>query len=178
MAVDTGFLKDLVRDVPDFPRPGVVFKDITPLLADAAAFAAAVSALAGRFAGAGAGVDAVVGIEARGFIAAAPVAVELSAGFVPVRKSGKLPFEVTAEDYQLEYGSDRLEVHSDGVRAGQGVLIVDDVLATGGTASAAVRLVERLGGRVVGLGFFLELGFLGGRDRLAGYDVVSLLDYE
>ncbi|HZD65630.1 MAG TPA: adenine phosphoribosyltransferase [Acidimicrobiales bacterium] len=172
---DVARLKDLIRDVPDFPRPGVVFKDLTPLLADAEAFSLAVSAVADHFAGDG--VDKVVGIEARGFIAAAPVACRMGAGFVPVRKAGKLPWDAAAQGYDLEYGTDRLELHRDAVRPGERVLIVDDVLATGGTAWATTRLTERLGGQVVGLGFFVELGFLGGRSRLPGYDLVTLVDY-
>lgn len=176
MMRDAGWLKDHIRDVPDFPRKGVVFKDLTPLLADPGAFAFAVSALVDHFAGVR--VDKVVGIEARGFIAAAPVATRMGAGFVPVRKAGKLPWHVEAEDYQLEYGESCLEVHRDAVAPGDRVLIVDDVLATGGTAWATTRLAERLGGRVVGLGFFVELGFLGGRGRLTGYDVLTLVDYE
>lgn len=176
MTMDTGWLKDLIRDVPDFPRPGVVFKDLTPLLADPAAFGFAVSAVADHFSGAN--PDKVVGIEARGFIAAAPVAREMGAGFIPVRKEGKLPWRVEAQPYQLEYGDGCLEVHRDGVSPGDRVLIVDDVLATGGTAWAATRLAERLGGDVVGLGFFVELGFLRGRDRLGDRDLLTLVDFE
>jgi adenine phosphoribosyltransferase len=176
VTVDTGRLKELIRDVPDFPRPGVVFKDITPLLADAEAFNGAVGTVAERFADAS--VTKVIGIEARGFIAAAPVACRLGAGFVPVRKAGKLPWHVEAQEYQLEYGDGHLEVHRDGVSPGDRVAIVDDVLATGGTAWATTRLVERLGGEVVGLAFFVELGFLGGRSRLAGREVLTLVAYE
>lgn len=186
--VDAGWLKDLVRDVPDFPRPGVLFKDITPMLADGAAFAFAVDALADAFADSL--VDVVLGIEARGFIPAAPVARRLGAGFVPLRKVGKLPGEVELEPFESEYGADRLEMHTDGVHAGQRALIVDDVLATGGTAAAAARLAERAGATVVGMGFLLELGFLKGRERLSragssgvepsdGWGrVVSLVAYE
>lgn len=162
--VDAGWLKDFVRDVPDFPRPGVLFKDITPMLADAAAFAFAVDALADAFSGSR--VDVVLGIEARGFIPAAPVACRLGAGFVPLRKVGKLPGQVELEPFESEYGADRLEMHSDDLHAGQRALIVDDVLATGGTAAAAARLAERAGATVVGMGFLLELGFLGGREKL------------
>ncbi len=174
--MDTGRLKELIRDVPDFPRPGVVFKDITPLLADAEAFHWAVGEVSSPFRGAS--VTKVIGIEARGFIAAAPVACRLGAGFVPVRKAGKLPWHVEAQEYELEYGDGRLEVHRDGVGPGDKVLIVDDVLATGGTARATTQLVERLGGAVVGLAFFVELGFLGGRSRLGGHQVLTLVDYE
>ncbi|HTW06990.1 MAG TPA: adenine phosphoribosyltransferase [Acidimicrobiales bacterium] len=168
-------LKDLVRDVPDFPRPGVTFKDITPLLADAHAFSTCTDALAGRFGGEG--VDKVIGIEARGFIIAAPIAYRLSAGFVPVRKKGKLPSGVYSDTYELEYGSDTLEVHTDALSAGERVLLVDDVLATGGTAAAARRLVDRLGGQTVGYGCVLELTFLGGRNKLPGLNVEALLNY-
>jgi adenine phosphoribosyltransferase len=176
MTVDATWLEGLVRDVPDFPKPGIVFKDVTPLWADADAFRFSIDAIADHFAGVE--VDRVVGIEARGFILAAPVAYRFGAGFVPVRKPGKLPAEIASEDYELEYGTDRLEVHRDGVLAGQRVLVIDDVLATGGTAAATIRLVETLGGLVVGLGFLIELGFLGGRRRLDGYEMVSLITYE
>ncbi|MHB8467710.1 MAG: adenine phosphoribosyltransferase [Acidimicrobiales bacterium] len=162
-------LKDHIRDVRDFPRPGIVFKDVTPLLADAQAFAAAIDALASPFAGAA--ITKVVGIEARGFIFAGPVAVALGAGFVPVRKIGKLPSETEAATYELEYGSDTLEIHADAIGPGDRVLIVDDVIATGGTAAATVELVRRLGGSVVALAFLLELVALGGRARLADTDV-------
>jgi adenine phosphoribosyltransferase len=174
-------VKDTIRDVADFPRPGVVFKDITPLLADASVFAACVDAIALQFADRG--VDKVIGIEARGFIVAAPVAHRLKAGFVPVRKAGKLPWEVVTEEYVLEYGTDRLEVHVDAVAPGERVLIVDDVLATGGTAEATARLVSRLGATTVGFACVIELGFLGGRSRLTngkagGLETVSLVTYE
>lgn len=165
-----------VRDIPDFPKSGVVFKDITPLLADVDAFRFTVDAIADHFAGQT--VDKVLGIEARGFIAAAPVAYRFGAGFVPVRKAGKLPWEVEKEEYVLEYGTDLLEMHRDAVAPGERVLIVDDVMATGGTAEATLRLVEKLGGEVVGLGFIIELAFLGGRERVKGHDVLSLLTYE
>ena len=180
MGSDVGWLKEHIRDIPDFPQPGVSFKDITPLLADQEAFTAAVDALAEQLppGSEGVDVDKVMGIEARGFILAAPVAYRLGAGFVPVRKAGKLPWAVEKEEYVLEYGSDLLEVHGDAVEPGQGVLIVDDVLATGGTAAATVRLAERLGGRVLGLGFVLELAFLSGRSKLPAHHVTSLLSYE
>jgi adenine phosphoribosyltransferase len=176
MAYDAARIKDLVRDVPGFPRPGVTFKDITPLLADREAFAVCIDALADRFAGER--VDKVIGVEARGFIIAGAVAYRLGAGFVPVRKKGKLPWHVHSDTYQLEYGVDTLEVHIDAVDAGERVLILDDVLATGGTAAATRRLVETLGGEVVGLGCVLELGFLGGRKRLEGLEVEALVSYE
>ncbi|HET7651475.1 MAG TPA: adenine phosphoribosyltransferase, partial [Acidimicrobiales bacterium] len=158
MSPDARWLEAHIRDIPDFPKPGVVFKDITPLLADVNAFRFTIDAIADHFAGQT--VDKVLGIEARGFIAAAPVAYRFGAGFVPVRKAGKLPWEVEREEYVLEYGSDLLEIHRDAVAPGERVLIVDDVMATGGTAEATIRLVEHLGGDIVGLGFILELAFL------------------
>jgi adenine phosphoribosyltransferase len=176
MATDASWLKDHIRDIPDFPKPGVVFKDITPLLADVDAFRFAVDAVADHFAGSD--VHKVLGVEARGFIIAAPVAYRFGAGFVPVRKAGKLPHEIESEEYELEYGTDLLEIHRDAVSPGENVLIVDDVLATGGTASATVRLAERLGATVLGLGFVIELAFLHGRDKLPGRDLVSLLVYD
>ena len=176
MASDASWLKDHIRDIPDFPKPGVVFKDITPLLADPEGFSLVIDSLAARFDGLG--VTKVVGVEARGFIIAAPVAHRLGAGFVPVRKVGKLPWDVEAEAYELEYGTGLLELHSDAVAIDEQVLVVDDVLATGGTASATVRLIERLGATVAGLAFVIELGFLNGRRQLPGRDIVSLLHYE
>jgi adenine phosphoribosyltransferase len=176
MTVDVTWLEELVRDVPDFPKPGIIFKDVTPLWADASAFRFSIDAIADHYAGVE--IDRVVGIEARGFILAAPVAYRFGAGFVPVRKPGKLPAEIASESYELEYGTDTLEVHRDGILAGQRVLVVDDVLATGGTAAATIRLVEGLGGSVIGLGFLLELGFLRGRERLTDYELVSLITYE
>jgi adenine phosphoribosyltransferase len=176
MAHDAGWLKDHIRDIPDFPKPGVAFKDITPLLADVDAFRFAVDAIADHFAGSD--VHKVLGVEARGFIIAAPVAYRFGAGFVPVRKAGKLPHEIESEEYELEYGTDLLEIHRDAVSPGENVLIVDDVLATGGTASATVRLAERLGATVLGLGFVIELAFLHGREKLEGRDLVSLLVYD
>src|SRR5687768_12477788 len=175
VATAPAHLTDLVRDIPDFPRPGIVFKDITPLLADHAAFSSCIDAIAGHWDGQR--VDRVLGVEARGFILAAPIAYRFGAGFTPVRKAGKLPWQVEAEEYALEYGTDLLEIHRDAVAPGERVLVVDDVLATGGTAAATVRLVERLGGEVVGLGFVLELAFLGGRSRLPGRNIVSLVSY-
>ncbi len=168
-------LRALIRDVPDFPQQGVLFKDITPLLADPIAFSTVIDLLVVHF-GRG-NVDKVVGIEARGFIIASPVAYHFGAGFVPVRKKDKLPWDTEAAEYALEYGTATLEVHTDAVRPGERVLIVDDVLATGGTAKATADLVERIGGKVVGLAFLIELGFLRGRDRLEGYDVFTLVDY-
>jgi adenine phosphoribosyltransferase len=169
-------LARLVRDIADFPQPGVGFKDITPLLGDAGALAAVVDGIATHFAGQR--IDKVVGIEARGFVVAAPVAVQLGAGFVPVRKVGKLPWDTHKVEYELEYGTDELEVHADAINPGERAIVVDDVIATGGTAVAACRLVELLGGEVAGVGVIIDLTFLGGRDQLAGRDVVSLLTYE
>jgi adenine phosphoribosyltransferase len=163
-----------VRDVADFPTPGVMFKDITPLLADGEAFGRVVDALAEPYRRGESAVEAVVGIEARGFILAAPVAVALGAGFVPVRKVGKLPSATVSASYELEYGTAEVEVHADAVRPGQRLLLVDDVLATGGTAAAATELVQRLGGVVVGVSVLLELAFLQGRSRLPGVGVRSL----
>jgi adenine phosphoribosyltransferase len=174
--VEASELAGCVRDIPDFPKPGVVFKDITPLLGNADAFRSTIDLLAGHFASTR--IDKVLGVEARGFIIAAPVAYKFGAAFVPVRKAGKLPWEIEREEYELEYGTDLLEIHRDGVEPGDNVVIIDDVLATGGTASATVRLVEKLGGTVAGLGFVIELGFLGGRSKLGGYEVVSLVTYD
>ncbi len=164
-------LASRIRDVQDYPQPGIVFKDITPLLADGPAFAAVVRALAAG----NEGVTKVAGIEARGFILAAPVAYVLGAGFVPVRKHGKLPAETHAESYELEYGEATIEVHTDAFGPGDRVLIVDDVLATGGTAAATAELVRRTGATVAGIVVLLELGFLAGRTKLPGLDVRSLL---
>jgi len=169
-------LAALVRDIPDFPSPGIVFKDLTPLFAEHAAFSAVVDRLSDAFAGQA--VDRVLGVEARGFIVGAPVAYRFGAGFTPVRKAGKLPWRVEQEEYALEYGTDLLEIHRDAVEPGERVLVIDDVLATGGTAAATARLVEKLGADVVGMGFVIELGFLHGRDQLPGRDIVSLITYE
>ena len=168
-------LRSLIRYVPDFPQVGIVFKDITPLLADESGFSTVIDMIVVHF-GRG-NVDKVVGIEARGFILSSPVAYHFGAGFVPVRKAGKLPWETEAEEYELEYGTEILEIHRDAFQPGERVLIVDDVLATGGTAKATATLVERLGAKVIGLAFLVELGFLGGRKQLEGYDFYSLLTY-
>src|SRR5436305_10455495 len=173
MAVDAAWLTNHIRDIPDYPQAGVTFRDLTPLMGDAEAFRFSVDAIADHFAGMP--VDRVLGIEARGFIVGAPVAYRMGAAFVPARKAGKLPWAVAREEFELEYGSDRLEIHRDGVLPGERILIVDDVLATGGTASAAVRLVEGLGDDVVGLGFVIELAALQGRSRLGERDVIALL---
>ncbi len=169
-------LNALIRDVPDFPEPGVVFKDITPLLADAAAFSRVVDAIAacGRGPGGAPAVDAVVGIEARGFILAAPVALQLGAGFVPVRKRGKLPADTFVQSYTLEYGDAEVEVHRDAFQPGARVLIVDDVLATGGTMAATAQLVEHAGARVVGAAVLMELAFLNGRRAVGGLPLTAL----
>jgi adenine phosphoribosyltransferase len=168
-------IKGLIRDVPDFPQPGIVFKDITPLLADDDAFSSVIDLIVVRY-GRG-NVDKVVGIEARGFILASPVAYHFGAGFVPVRKEGKLPWDTEREEYALEYGTAVLEIHKDAIGVGDRVLIVDDVLATGGTAKATAKLVERLGGKVMGIACLIELTFLKGRDNLSGYDFFSLITY-
>jgi adenine phosphoribosyltransferase len=162
-----------IRDIPDYPTPGVMFKDITPLLGDAAGFADVIEQFAAPHRAAG--IELVVGIEARGFILAAPLAIALGAGFVPVRKSGKLPHVTVGAGYDLEYGSAQIEVHADGIAAGQRVLVVDDVLATGGTAEAACSLVEQIGGVVASVDFLLELAFLHGRSKLAGRPVRALV---
>lgn len=173
--MDIEQLKSLVRDVPDFPQDGIVFKDITPLLADEIAFSTVIDLIVVHF---GRGkVDKVVGIEARGFIIASPVAYHAGAGFVPVRKKDKLPWHTETAEYTLEYGSACLEIHKDAVTPGESVLIVDDVLATGGTARATADLVERIGGKVVGVACLIELGFLEGRTQLEGYDLFTLLNY-
>src|SRR5437867_9468002 len=170
-----GQLRSLIRDVPDFPQPGILFKDITPLLADDVAFSAVIDLIVVHY-GRG-NVVKVLGIEARGFILASPVAYHFGAGFVPVRKEGKLPWKTEREEYALEYGTAVLEIHKDAIEPGERVLIVDDVLATGGTALAAAKLVERLGGKVMGIACLIELTFLNGRDKLAGYDFFSLITY-
>lgn len=173
--MDLDQLKALVRDVPDFPKKGIVFKDITPLLKNGPALRFACDQLARSFKKMK--IDQVVGIESRGFIFSPVLAYQLGAGFVPVRKKGKLPAAKEAVSYSLEYGEDSLEVHLDAVKTGTQVVIVDDLLATGGTAEAVVRLVEKLGGTVLGLAFLVELTFLKGRERLKNYQVHSLIQY-
>ncbi|OWK45050.1 adenine phosphoribosyltransferase [Fimbriiglobus ruber] len=168
-------LSRYIRDVSDFPKPGILFKDITPLLADPAAFEAAVIQLADHYAAAD--VGAIAAAEARGFLFAAPVALRLRKPLVPLRKPGKLPYHTHSLKYDLEYGQTELHMHTDGVAPGTKVLMIDDVLATGGTMAAGCRLVERAGGVVVGCAFLIELGFLNGRAKLAGHDVFSLLMY-
>jgi adenine phosphoribosyltransferase len=168
-------LKSLIREIPDFPKPGITFYDITTLLKDRHGFAETIEALQAHYRDAP--IDVVVGIEARGYFFAPAMAHALHTGFVPVRKPKKLPHVVRSIEYELEYGTDQLEIHADAVEPHQNVLIIDDVLATGGTASAVARLVEQVGGRVAGLGFVIELTFLKGRQKLQGYDVFSLLQY-
>lgn len=168
-------LAEYIRAIPDYPQPGVTFRDITPLLGSGPALAEATRSLTDRFTDAK--VDRVIGIEARGFILGAPVAVALGAGFVPVRKAGKLPWAVVREEYQLEYGTDKLEIHRDAIHPGERILVVDDVLATGGTAAATCRLATTLGAEIVGLAVLLELTDLGGRQRLADHRIESLLRY-
>jgi adenine phosphoribosyltransferase len=168
-------LKRYVRDVPDFPQPGIVFRDITPLLGRKELFREVVSMMSKRWTDAP--PDLVAAIEARGFIPGAAIAVKLNAGFVPIRKVGKLPWKTISDAYQLEYGANELEVHSDAVEPGQKVLIVDDVLATGGTAAAAVRLIRKLGGEVIGVQVLIELEALGGRKLLEGVEVISEIVY-
>lgn len=169
-------LKTAVRDIPDFPKPGVVFKDITPVLLDPALFEETIEALAGW--AAERETEKIIGVDARGFLFAAPVANRLGVGLVPVRKMGKLPHRTEREAYELEYGSAELEIHVDAIAADERVAVIDDLLATGGSSRAATRLVERLGGVVAGLGFVIELGFLNGRERLDSYDCRSLVCYE
>lgn len=175
MTADHAALRSFVRDIADYPIEGVTFRDITPLLGDASALASTVDGIVEQFESTP--VDRVVGVEARGFIFGAAVAYRAGAGFVPVRKAGKLPWAVVREEYSLEYGSDKLEIHRDAIHPGERILIVDDVLATGGTAVATAKLVEALGGVVAGLGFLIEIDELGGRARLGDRNVQSLLHY-
>jgi adenine phosphoribosyltransferase len=169
-------LKSLIREVPDFPKKGILFYDITTLLKDKAGFATLIDLLSEHYVGQN--IDLVLGMEARGFIFAPALAYRLNAGFVPVRKPGKLPAECVKFDYALEYGTNSLELHKDAIHKGQRVLIVDDLLATGGTAAATAKLAESLGATIVGLGFVVELEFLKGREKLKNYEVMSLLRYD
>jgi adenine phosphoribosyltransferase len=169
-------LSRYIRDVPDFPKPGILFKDITPLLRDARALRAAAEAMAAPWKGGK--VDRVAGLESRGFLFGTLVADRLGVGFIPIRKTGKLPYETIAEEYALEYGTDRLEMHVDAVERGESILIVDDLLATGGTAAAAGRLLRKAGGRIAGASFLVELDFLGGRARLDGIAVEAQIHYD
>jgi len=168
-------LAKYIRTVPDFPKKGIGFKDITTLLKDKQAFQRAVDEIADKFRHKK--IDKIVGIESRGFIFGAALAYKWNVGFVPVRKPGKLPAEAHREEYQLEYGKDSIEIHRDAIMPGENVLIVDDLLATGGTASAAVRLVEKLGGKIAGAAFLIELAFLNGREKLKNYEVISIIEY-
>jgi len=169
-------LTDYIRSVEDFPKPGILFRDITPLLASAGAFRRAVLDLAGRFSDRR--IEAVAAPEARGFILAAPLALELDAALVPIRKPGKLPYETLSISYELEYGSDTLEIHADAIAQGASVLVVDDLLATGGTIEACCQLVEKAGGKVAACAFLIELASLGGAGKIAQYDKVSLITYD
>ena len=169
-------LEDYIRSIPDFPKPGILYRDITPLLASAEVFRVTIEQLAERVKGLE--IDVVAAAEARGFIFATPLAMKINAGFVPVRKPGKLPFDTHAFRYQLEYGTDTLEIHIDGVEPGQRVLLVDDLLATGGTMEACCHLIERAGAQVAGSAFVVELSALGGRNRIAPHDTISLISYD
>ena len=175
MPVTVQSLKTSIRDVPDFPKPGILFKDITPLLQSPDLFQSTVERLAGPFRRKG--ITHVASIESRGFIFGAPVAYQLNAGFVPIRKKGKLPYKTATHTYELEYGSDTIEIHQDALDPASRVLIIDDVLATGGTARASCQLIEKLKAKVIGLAFVIELEFLHGREKLRGYDVLSLVRY-
>ena len=169
-------LKSLIREIPDFPKPGILFYDITTLLKDKLGYATLIDQLSEHYVGKD--IDLVLGMEARGFIFAPALAYRLNAGFVPVRKPGKLPAETAKVSYDLEYGSNTLEIHKDAIQKGQRVIIIDDLLATGGTAEATVKLAKSLGADVAGLGFVVELDFLKGRDKLKGFDVFSILNYQ
>ena len=171
-------IDDLIRDVPDFPKPGIVFKDITPVLADPAAMAKIYDALAAPYMNAEKPITKVLGIESRGFIFGTPLAHRLGAGFAPIRKPGKLPWKTVSEKYTLEYGEDAIELHEDAVSKGERVVIVDDLLATGGTLAAACRLVSGLGAEIVGCSVLIELGFLEGRSKLEGQTIHALKNYE
>jgi adenine phosphoribosyltransferase len=173
--MNTAELRTKIRDIKDFPTEGILFKDITTLLKDGPAWASVIDHLAAKYHTAL--VEIVVGVESRGFIFGGALAHQLKAGFVPVRKRGKLPSRTIEEEYELEYGKDVLAIHEDAIRPGQKVLVVDDLLATGGTMAATLRLIERLGGKVVGTAFLIELAFLKGRERLRGYDVDALITY-
>lgn len=168
-------LKKAIRDVPDFPKKGIIFKDITPLLQDAKLFKKAVDEICGNFEGRK--IDTVVSVESRGFILGSAVAYKLGAGFVPVRKKGKLPYKTYSMTYDLEYGQDTLEMHQDAVSKGNKVLIIDDLLATGGTLGAVINLVKKMGGEIAGIGFLIELTFLKGRDKHKGYEIFSLIKF-
>ena len=175
MATEGIELERYIRSIPDWPKQGILFRDITPLLADPKALAAAIEALCAGFTGAG--IEYVAAVEARGFIFGAAVAKKLGAGFVPIRKKGKLPFKTESIRYDLEYGTDTLEVHSDAIDKGAKVLMVDDLLATGGTMAAACKLIEKIGGQIVGIAFLIELSELAGREKLSGYKIRTVISY-
>lgn len=175
MTTDSGSIESLIRDIPDFPKPGIIFKDITPLLKDPVAFRQVIDRFGAYYRDHG--LDLIAAVESRGFIFGAPLAIQLGIGFVPVRKVGKLPAETIDEEYALEYGTATIELHRDSIKPGQRVLVVDDLLATGGTIRATCNLVEKCGGRVAGLAFLIELAFLNGRQRLTGYDINALLTF-
>jgi adenine phosphoribosyltransferase len=168
-------LKNAIRDIPDFPKEGIIFKDITPILQDADLFHSAIDVFADRYGGKD--ISKVIGIEARGFLFASALAYQLKCGLVPVRKPGKLPYRTEKASYELEYGEDSVEIHSDAVSEGENVLVIDDLLATGGTMSATLDLVERLGGRIIEVAFLVELEFLNGRERLKGKNIFSVLKF-
>ncbi len=175
MGPESIHLEKYIRSIPDWPSKGILFRDITPLLAEPKAFAAAINALCADFTESG--IDYVAAVEARGFVFGAAVAEKLRAGFVPIRKKGKLPFKIESVTYDLEYGTDTLEVHSDAIKRGAQVLMVDDLLATGGTMAAACKLIERIGGRIAGITFLIELTELAGRDKLGGYKIITVISY-
>jgi len=175
MATEAIDLEKYIRSIPDWPKKGILFRDITPLLAEPKAFAAAIDALCAGFTEAS--IEYVAAVEARGFIFGAAVAKRLGVGFVPIRKKSKLPFKTESVSYDLEYGTDTLEVHSDAVRSGAKVLMVDDLLATGGTMAAACKLIEKIGGQIVGITFLIELTELAGRDKLTGYEIKTVISY-
>ena len=173
---DNRFLEESIRNIPDFPKPGILFRDVTTLIQNRAAFKKSVDLLARKYKNMG--IDKVVGVEARGFIFGAALAHKIGAGFVPVRKKGKLPYKTISATYQLEYGTDTLEIHKDAVKPGEKILIIDDLLATGGTVRAVIDLIKQLRGRIRGIGFVIELVDLGGKDKLKGYPVYSLVKFE
>lgn len=175
-ATDFARVRAAIRDVPDFPRPGIIFKDITPILSDPAVFSEVINGLTARYQSMR--IDKIAAMESRGFIFGAPLAANIGAGFVPLRKFGKLPFDTVSETFNLEYGTETLEVHTDAIKKGERVLIIDDLLATGGTAEASARLVRRIGGEVVEMAFVVELKFLDGRRRLSGIPVYSMVVFE
>jgi len=168
-------LTDFIRDIPDFPKPGILFRDITPLLASPAAFGQATREMADSFRDKK--IDAIAAAEARGFLFAAPMALDLGVPLIPIRKPGKLPYDTLSHAYELEYGTDTLEIHTDAISPGDNILVVDDLLATGGTIKACCQMVEKAGGNVAGCAFVVELSGLGGREQIAGYPIVTLIEY-